>query len=78
MTDTKVTNVMDGDHEIELILELDILEEKIQAMVRVVDSLREERKRLESEVLRLKAERAETIQRLNKLVEKVDSLGVGI
>ncbi len=78
MTDTKATNVMDGDHEIELILELDILEEKIQAMVRVVDSLREERKRLESEVLRLKAERAETIQRLNKLVEKVDSLGVGI
>ena len=54
------------------------LEEKIQAMVRVVDTLREERKRLEAEVTRLKAERTETIQRLSRLVEKVDSLGVGI
>lgn len=84
MADTKAPNgvgqgqVIDGDQEIELVLELDILEEKIQAMVRVVDTLREERKRLEAEVARLKAERTETIQRLSRLVEKVDSLGVGI
>ncbi|MBK8230505.1 MAG: hypothetical protein IT349_06765 [Candidatus Eisenbacteria bacterium] len=78
MAESNTTTMTQNDQDIELILELDILEEKIQSLVRVVDSLRDERKRLEMEVQKLRAERAETIQRLNRLVEKVDALGVGL
>lgn len=67
-----------SDKDVDLAFELDLLEDKIQEAVRAIEALRAERSALEKECLRLRQERAETIARLSRMVEKVDALGVGL
>lgn len=70
--------VLAEGEDVDLLFELELLEEKIQAAIRSIESLRTEKVALERENQRLRNERVETVTRLTRLVEKVDSLGVAL
>ena len=55
-------------------MELDLLEEKVQEAATLIERLRNEKRALEEECLRLRSERGETLNRLSRILEKVDSL----
>ena len=60
--------------EQDLLAELDRLDEKVQEVTRLVQALREEKRTLERECERLRAERQSTVGRLSHLIERVDAL----
>lgn len=58
-------------------MELDLLEEKVQEAATLIERLRNEKRVLEEECTRLRSERGETLNRLSRILEKVDSLAGG-
>ena len=58
-------------------MELDLLEEKVQEAATLIERLRNEKRALEEECLRLRSERGVTLNRLSRILEKVDSLASG-
>jgi len=54
--------------------ELDLLEEKIQQAAETIERLRMEKNELREECGRLRSERTETVNRLSRILQKVDSL----
>ena len=54
--------------------ELDLLEEKIQEAATLIERLRGENRALEEQCAKLRSERGETLNRLSRILEKVDSL----
>ncbi|MEZ4653147.1 MAG: cell division protein ZapB [Candidatus Eisenbacteria bacterium] len=58
-------------------MELDLLEQKIQEAASLIERLRSEKRSLEEECTRLRSERGETLNRLSRILEKVDSLAGG-
>ncbi len=54
--------------------ELDLLEEKIQQAAETIERLRMEKNELREECGRLRSERTETVERLSRILKKVDSL----
>jgi len=58
-------------------MELDLLEEKVQEAATLIERLRNEKRALEEECNRLRSERGETLNRLSRILEKVDSLAAG-
>ena len=54
--------------------ELDLLEEKIQQAAETIERLRMEKNELREECGRLRGERTETVNRLSRILQKVDSL----
>lgn len=77
-------NGVESPTEVSIEMEFDRLEEKVQKAVEVIDRLRKEKQQLETEnerlrsmeneCLRLMEEREETVSRLSRILEKVDSI----
>jgi uncharacterized coiled-coil DUF342 family protein len=57
--------------------ELDLLEEKIQEAATLIERLRGEKRALEEQCAKLSSERGETLNRLSRILEKIDSLAGG-
>ena len=58
-------------------MELDLLEEKVQEAATLIERQRNEKRALEEECLRLGSVRGLTLNRLSRILEKVDSLASG-
>ncbi len=77
-------NGVESPTEVSIGMEFDRLEEKVQKAVEMIDRLRKEKQQLETEnerlrsmeneCLRLMEEREETVNRLSRILEKVDSI----
>lgn len=61
--------------EVSIEMELDLLEEKVTLAAETIERLRRENRALAEECHRLRGERAGTVERLSRILEKVDSLG---
>ena len=60
--------------EKDLLGELERLEALVQEVSREVQHLREEKRKLERECEQLRVERSATVERLSRVIEKVDAL----
>lgn len=69
-------NGVESAAEVSLEMELDELEAKVLKAAEVIEKLRAEKSRLEAECERLRSERKETVSRLSRILEKVDSISV--
>ena len=67
-------NGVESTTEVSIEMELDLLEEKILKAAETIGKLRAEKDRLQTECDRLKGEREETVSRLSRILETVDSL----
>jgi predicted nuclease with TOPRIM domain len=61
--------------ESDLIRELDLLEQKVNDAVSALAELQAEKRTLEADCARLRQERARTVDRISRILDKVDSLG---
>jgi hypothetical protein len=72
-----VQSAVESREDTTIEMELDLLEEKIQEAAALIERLRGEKRALEEECVRLRSERGETLNRLSRILEKVDSLAGG-
>ena len=69
-------NGVESTAEVSIEMELDMLEEKILKAADVIEKLRADNVRLQAECERLRGERQETVTRLSRILETVDSLEI--
>lgn len=67
-------NGVESTAEVSIEMELDMLEEKILKAAETIEKLRADKERLQAECERLRGERQETVTRLSRILETVDSL----
>jgi FtsZ-binding cell division protein ZapB len=69
-------NGVESTAEVSIEMELDMLEEKILKAAETIEKLRADKDRLQTECERLRGERQETVTRLSRILETVDSLEI--